>query len=116
MRTSTFRMVQAPAAYPAMAACLAGRSFETEKANDLRVEAFLAEFDGDFVNGLHVFHGNDAGFGDVAEKRDLFLQIFGDVANRLRQRRTSGLNTDAEHFLLRSAALALVFSSPAAAM
>jgi len=74
-----------------------GALFEAKEANDLRVEAFLAEFDGDFVNGLHVFHRNDAGFGDVAEKRDLFLEIFGDVAIAAAEKNI-GLNTDAEHF------------------
>ncbi len=39
-----------------------------------------AELDGDGVNRVDVFHGNYAGFGDVAEERDFLFQIFGDVA------------------------------------
>jgi len=63
----------------------------------LRVEAFLAELDGDFVDRLHVFHGNDTGISDVAEEGDLFLEIFGDVAIAAAKKNV-GLNTDAEHF------------------
>src|SRR5580658_3038732 len=65
---------------------------------DLRIEAFAAEFDRDGVNGVHVFHGNDAGFGDVAEEGDFFLEVGGDVAIAAAKQNV-GLNTDAEHFL-----------------
>ena len=71
--------------------------FELQQAQDLRVEAFAAELDGHGVNGVDVFHGNDAGFGDVAEQRDFLLQVAGNVAIAAAKQNV-GLNADAEHF------------------
>ena len=71
--------------------------FEFEQAQNLRVEAFAGEFDGDGVNRFDVFHRNDAGFGDVAEERDFALEVGGDVAIAAAKQNV-GLNPDAEHF------------------
>ena len=71
---------------------------EAEQARDLRVEAFLAEFHRDFVDGFHIFHGDDAGFVDIAEESDLAFQINRDMALAAAEQNV-GLNPDAEHFL-----------------
>ena len=71
---------------------------EAEQAGDLCVEAFLAEFHRDFVNGFHIFHGDHAGFVDIAEESDLAFQVNGNVAIAAAQQDV-GLNPDAEHFL-----------------
>ena len=47
--------------------------FQLQEAEDLRVQTFFAQLRGDGVNGVHIFHGNDAGFRDVAEEGDFFL-------------------------------------------
>ncbi len=72
--------------------------FQLHVTQDLRVEAFAAEFYRDGINGVDVFHGNDAGFGDVAEEGDFFLEVGGNVAVAAAEQNV-GLNTDAEHFL-----------------
>src|SRR5580704_4630010 len=91
-----FGMVQAPQ-HVEPRLHVGGALFEAEEADDLRVEAFFAELDGDFVNCFHVFHGNNAGFGDVAEEGYFFLEILGDVAIAS-AKKDIGLNADAEHF------------------
>ena len=50
-----------------------GMMLEFEQAQNLGVQAFAAELDRNGVNGVDVFHGNDAGFCDVAEERDFLL-------------------------------------------
>src|SRR6266404_1755548 len=70
---------------------------ELQEAQNLGVEAFAAEFDRDGVDGVHVFHGNDAGFGDVAEEGDFLFQVGGDVAVTAAQQNVR-LDTDAQHF------------------
>ena len=72
--------------------------FQFHVAQDLGVEAFAAEFDRDGVNRVDIFHGNDAGFSDVAEERDFFLEVGGNVAIAAAKQNV-GLDTDAEHFL-----------------
>ena len=46
-----------------------------EQAGDLRVETFLAELHGNFVDGFHIFHGDDTGFVDIAEESYLALEV-----------------------------------------
>ena len=58
----------------------------------------LLSSDGHGVNGVHIFHGNDAGFGDVAEQRDFFLELDGNVAIAAAKQNVR-LNPDAQHFL-----------------
>src|SRR5882762_7019373 len=70
---------------------------EFQEAQNLGVEAFAAEFDRDGVDGVHVFHGNDTGFGYVAEEGDFLFQVGGDVAVAAAQQNVR-LDTDAEHF------------------
>src|SRR5882762_3959854 len=70
---------------------------ELQEAQNLGVEAFAAEFDRDGVDGVHVFHGNDAGFGNVAEEGDFLFQVGGDVTVAAAQQNVR-LDTDAEHF------------------
>src|SRR5258708_7409437 len=70
---------------------------EFQEAQNLGVEAFAAELYRDRVDGVHVFHRNDAGFGNVAEEGDLLFQVGGDVAGAAAQQNVR-LDTDAEHF------------------
>ena len=70
---------------------------QLEKPEDLRVQPFFAEFGGHGVNGVHVFHGNDAGFHDVAEERNFFLQVRGNVVIAAAKQDVR-LNPDAQHF------------------
>ena len=53
---------------------------------------------GNGVNVVDVRHGNDAGFGDVAEQRDFRFQVGGNLAIAAAKQNV-GLNSDAEHFL-----------------
>src|SRR5258707_5710532 len=71
---------------------------ELQEAQNLGVQAFATEFDRDGVNGVHVFHGNDTGFGYVAEEGDFLFEVGGDVAVAAAEENI-GLNSDAEHFL-----------------
>jgi hypothetical protein len=75
-----------------------GTILQTEQASDLRVETFLAELHRDFVDGFHIFHGDDAGLIDIAEESDLAFEINGNVAIAAAEKNV-GLNPDAEHFL-----------------
>src|SRR5712671_5858599 len=70
---------------------------ELQEAQNLGVQPFAAEFDRDGVDGVHVFHGDDAGFGNVAEEGDFLLEVGGDVAVAAAQQNVR-LDTDAEHF------------------
>src|SRR5258708_4523155 len=70
---------------------------EFQEAQNLGVQAFAAEFDRDGVDGVHIFHGDDTGFGDVAEEGDFLFQVGGDVAVAAAQQNVR-LDTDAEHF------------------
>src|SRR5258705_9511277 len=70
---------------------------ELQEAQNLGVQAFATQFDRDGVDGVHVFHGNDTGFGYVAEEGDFLFQVGGDVAVAAAQQNV-GLDTDAEHF------------------
>src|SRR5882757_7339294 len=70
---------------------------ELQEAQNLGVQAFATEFDRDGVDGVHVFHGNDTGFGYVAEEGDFLFQVGGDVTVAAAQQNV-GLDTDAEHF------------------
>src|SRR5208282_3967554 len=71
--------------------------FEFQVAQNLYVEAFAAQLDGHSVNRVDVFHGNDASIGDVAEQRDFFLEVSGNVAITA-AKQDVGLNPDAKHF------------------
>src|SRR5712671_99209 len=70
---------------------------ELQEAQNLGVQAFAAEFYRDGVDGVHVFHGNDTGFGYVAEEGDFLFQVGGDVTVAAAQQNVR-LDTDAEHF------------------
>ena len=52
-----------------------GAILQMEQAGDLRVKTFLAELHGNFVDGFHIFHGDDTGFVDIAEESDLALEV-----------------------------------------
>jgi hypothetical protein len=52
-----------------------GVMLELEEAQNLGVQTFATELYWDGVDGVHVFHGNDAGFGYVAEERDFLFQV-----------------------------------------
>src|SRR6185369_2224353 len=72
--------------------------FELQQPEDLRVQAFVVEFNGDRVNRIDIFHRNDAGVRNVAEQRDLFLEVDGNVAIAAAKKNV-GLNADAQHLL-----------------
>src|SRR5712672_2840550 len=70
---------------------------EFQEAQNLGVQSLAAEFNWHGVDGVHVFHGYDAGFGYVAEERDFLFQVGGDVTIAAAQQNV-GLDTDAEQF------------------
>src|ERR1700704_5380628 len=70
---------------------------ELQEAQNLGVQTLAAEFYWDGVDSVHVFHGNDTGFGNVAEEGDFLFEVGGDVAVAAAQQNV-GLDTDAEHF------------------
>src|SRR5215470_1159246 len=72
--------------------------FEMEQPQNLLVEAFAAELCRYGVNGVHVFHRDHARFGDVAEERDLSLQLGGDMPVAAAEQDV-WLNPDAQHLL-----------------
>jgi len=72
--------------------------FQFQMTQNLRVETLSAEFHRNGINRVDVFHGNDAGFGYVAEERDFFLEVAGNVAVAAAKQNVR-LNPDAEHLL-----------------
>src|SRR5712671_1986813 len=81
--------------YPRLEAL--GVMLEFEEAQNLGVQAFAAEFYWDGVDGVHVFHGDYAGLGYVAEEGDFLFQVGGDVAVAAAEQNVR-LDTDAKHF------------------
>ena len=75
-----------------------GRFFDQlEVLQNLGVQPFSRKLHGNGIDGVHVLHGNDAGFGDVAEQRDFLFQLFGNVAVAAAQQNVR-LDSDAQHF------------------
>src|SRR5262249_60215969 len=52
-----------------------GMLFEFEQPQNLRIEAFAAEFDGHRVNRLDVFHRNDAGISDDPKEGNFLHEV-----------------------------------------
>ena len=66
-------------------------------AHRQRVHFFVREHDRHFVDRSHVFGGDDGLFLDVAEERDLPLDVFREEAVGAAEQNI-GLNSDAEQF------------------
>src|SRR4029077_17984319 len=71
--------------------------FQVQILHRQRVHAFAREHERYFVDGSHVFGSNDRLFLDVAEQRDLRLDVFGEEAVGAAEQDV-GLNSDAEQF------------------
>ncbi len=75
-----------------------GRFFDQlEVLQNFGVEFFSFQLHGNGIDGVHILHGDDAGFRDVAEQRDFLFQIFGNVAVAAAKQNVR-LDSDAQHF------------------
>ena len=74
--------------------------FDVQILQDQRVHAFLREHQRHFVDRGDVLRGDDRLFFDVAEQRDLRLDVFGEIAVGAAEQDVR-LNSDAQQFFHR---------------
>jgi len=69
---------------------------EFQEAQDLCVQTFAAEFDGDGVDGVYILHRDDAGIATLQKSAIFFFRSEGCGGRCAEQ--DVGLNSDAQHF------------------